>query len=180
MKCKWFGSGMLALLLSGCAVVPVPVAPKLPETPQVRIAAPVLPSVADDVMELLDRIGRATPAELAKEYDALTAIPERDRVSSSQLRLALLLSQPGLSFRDDAAALRVLQEWERRQPAAHPSSKSFVRWLRGMLMERNRLAGSLEEAVVRARDEKKRADVCKDKLEAIKDMEKSLLERDKR
>mgnify|MGYP000860831361 CR=1 FL=1 len=194
MKCEWMGSGVLlpammaALLLGGCAILPAPEAltpsePQPEPPPQIQTAPPALPvvtSAADDVMELLDRIGRASPGELAREYDALSAIPEPDRAGGSMVRLALLLSQPGLPFRDDAAALRVLQEWEKRQPEADLALKSFVRWLRGMLTERNRLAGNLEEAGARARDEKKRAEACKDKLEAIKDMEKSLLERDKR
>lgn len=191
MKCKRIGSGVLlpvalaALQLGGCTFLPakvsVPEVLKPPEpAPQIQVVSPTLPSAADDVMELLDRVSRASPGELAREYDALAAIPDPDRGGSSMLRLALLLSQPGLPFRDDAAALRVLQEWEKRQPAADPALKAFVRWLRGMLTERNRLAGNLEEAGVRARDEKKRAEACKDKLEAIKDMERSLLERDKR
>ena len=183
MKFKFdelFPAGLLiASLLGGCQVLPPPALPAPePERP-VFILPPALPSAADDVMELIDRFGRASPLELSKEYDALNAIPSPDRGGTSQLRLALLLSQPGLPFRDDAAALRVLQEWEKRQPAADPALKSFVRWLRSMLGERVRLAGNLEDCGNKLRDEKKRAEACKEKLDALKDMEKSLIERDK-
>lgn len=137
------------------------------------------PSATDELLALLERFGRASPGELMREYEALAATPEPTRGGDALLRLALLLSQPGLPFRDDAAALRVLQVWESRQANADPTRKTFVRWLRAMLGERVRLAGSLDETGVRLREEKKRADVCKDKLEAIKSMERSLIERDK-
>jgi hypothetical protein len=177
---------LLVALLAGCANpgAKLPSAdvswspPQSPQPPQVTQLP--LSSAADDVMELLSRFGDASPVELAREYDALSAIPEPTRGGASQLRLALLLAQPGLPFRDDAAALRVLQEWERRQPAADPALKSFVRWQKGMLAERNRIAAALDESSARLREERKRADACKDKLEAIKEMEKSLIERDKR
>ncbi len=168
MNTSGFGviAGLLAVLLSGCA--------------DLRSGLPSsLPSTTDDVLELMDRFSRASPAELVREYDALAAIPDQSRGGTAQLRLSLLLSQPGLPFRDDAAALRVLQEWEKRQPAAEPALKAFVRWMRAMLGERNRLAGNLDEAGARMREEKKRAEVCREKLEAIKNMEKSLIERDK-
>lgn len=166
---------LLALLLAGCADM---LPPPQPSQPQL-VLPPALPSAADDILELMDRFSRASPAELAREYDALAAIPEATRGGNSLLRLSLLLSQPGLPFRDDAAALRVLQEWEKRQPAAEPALKAFVRWMRAMLGERARLAGALDDAGARLREERKRAEVCKEKLEAIKNMEKSLIERDK-
>lgn len=180
-KPRWPGriGGLLVVLLTGCASQPA-MLPSPPATQPPPVAQPPLSSAADDVMELLGRLGGATPAELAREYDALAAIPEPNRGGTSLLRLALLLSQPGLSFRDDAAALRVLQEWERRQPAADPAQKSFVHWQKGMLTERIRLAAALDEGSARLREERKRADACNDKLEAIKQMEKSLIERDKR
>jgi hypothetical protein len=188
IKPRWSGYvGVLYVaLLAGCVSsqampppAPAPLPPPQPPQPP-QVAQLPLSSAADDVMEMLGRFGGASPAELAREYDALAAIPEPNRGGASQLRLALLLAQPGLPFRDDAAALRVLQEWERRQPAADPALKSFVHWQKSMLTERNRLAAALDESSAKLREEKKRADACKDKLEAIKEMEKSLIERDKR
>jgi hypothetical protein len=181
------GSNVLAvMLLVGCAgldkpdsaTAPVPAKPRpLPQTQEV---VPVPPSAADEVMAWLDRIGGATPAELVREYDTLAALPEPDHGGAGQMRLALLLAQPGLPFRDDAAALRLLGEWEKRQAAADPALKGFVSWFRSILVERGRIAGQLEDSGARMREERKRAEACKEKLEAIKDMEKSLLEREKR
>lgn len=169
---------LLFAVLAGCAEVP-PVLPLPEPKPALPILLPALPGAADDVLELLGRFGRASPVDLVREYESLAAIHDENRGGASLLSLSVLLSQPGLPFRDDAAALRVLQQWEKSQPAADPALKSFVHWLRAMLAERIRLAGSLEEAGSRLREERKRAEACKEKLEAIKNMERSLLERDK-
>lgn len=174
---------LLTLLpLVGCEhlLQPPPVADQAVKEPAPRLPPlPPPPSPVDTLAALLDQLGGASPGELAREYERLALIPEPSRGPDALLRLALLLSQPGLPFRDDAAAARVLQEWETRQVEADPAIKGFVRWLRGQLGERNRLTSGLDETILRAREEKKRADVCKDKLEALKNMEKSLIERDK-
>lgn len=167
---------LVAVFLSGCVGMQSMNPP--PDGAGVdSVGAP--PNPTDELLALLDRIGRASPGELLREYETLAAAPEPVRGGNGQLRLALLLSQPGLPFRDDAAALRVLQAWENGQVHADPALKTFVHWLRAMLGERAKLAGGLEEAGAKLRDEKKRSEVCKDKLEAIKNMERSLIERDK-
>ncbi len=169
---------LLAALLGGCQVVP-PKAQPAGEAGAESMADSAPAGASDELPALLDRFSRASPGELKREYEALASLPEAKQGGDVRLRLALLLAQPGLPFRDDAAALRVLQEWENGQTQADPAHKAFVRWLRAMLGERVRLAGSLEDAGARLREEKKRAEVCKDKLEAIKSMERSLIERDR-
>ncbi|MEW6677195.1 MAG: hypothetical protein AB1421_04680 [Pseudomonadota bacterium] len=124
-------------------------------------------------------MSRTPASELGRVLEALKALPESQRDGPTSLRLALLLGQPGLPFRDDAAARKLVQDWLFREPTADPGLLAFAHWYRAQLGERGRLAAGLEEAGMRAREEKKRADACKDKLEALKNMEKSLIERDK-
>lgn len=167
-----------AVIMAGCGTMRSSDSPSggVFEDPTMEAAAR---GAIDELFALLDRFSRASPGELAREYESLAAMPEQKRGGDVRVRLALLLSQPGLPFRDDAAASRVLQEWESRQALAPPALKAFVHWLRAMLSERAKLAGGLEDAGARLREEKKRTDLCKDKLEAIKNMERSLIERDK-
>lgn len=172
---------LLALVaMAGCDSLPV--AQPSPGGPSdVREFPAVTPSPTEDLLAVLDLLAGASPAELAREYDALAAVPEPNRSTGSLLRLALLQAQPGLPFRDDASALRSLQEWERRQAADGPAEpRAFVRWLKASLAERLRLAGAVDESVTRLRDERRRAEQYREKLEAIRAMEKSLIERDKR
>ncbi len=172
--------GLAFTLLAGCeTLIQRPDAPPAVEVAKPPPPPPPAPKPVEELATYLERIGGASPGELAREYESLAVLPEGQREPGILLRLGLLLSQPGLPFRDDAAALRVLMEWESRQAGADPAVKAFVRWLRTQLGERTRLTAGLDETILRAREEKKRADVCKDKLEALKNMEKSLIERDK-
>lgn len=169
--------GLLAFsgaLLVGCKALP----PGQPTPPEPE-AGTVSVDTVDTLLTMLDRFSHASPGELLREYEALAA-QEPKSAADGQLRLALLLSQPGLPFRDDAAALRVLQAWEKRQTRPDPGVAGFVRWLRAMLGEQLRVAGAMDETGIRLREERKRAEACRDKLEAIKSMERSLIERDKR
>jgi hypothetical protein len=136
------------------------------------------PTAIADLLAFQNRLTRSSPAELAKQYTILTAAPEQVRSESDSLKLALLLSQPGFSLRNDAAALKLLQERERR---LLPDSElaSFIRWYRASLQERVKLAASVDEVNTQIGEEKKRADSCNDKLQALRKMEDSLIERNK-
>lgn len=155
--------GLLALA-GGCAPMP-----------RVVSAPPATPT---ELFAFQDRLNRAAPAELAKQYNALNAIPAQSRNDGQVLELALLLSQPGFAMRNDATALQLLQEREARLPS-DSTLAPFVRWLRNALQERVRLAASADDAATQLRDEKKRADACNDKLQAIRKMEDSLIERNR-
>lgn len=162
--------------------LPLMVACSLPHHPQGETpkAAPAFRSLKD-LSGYLEWIDRAGTGELAREYDGLGASHDGRRPGDTALRLALLLAQPEMPYHDDAAAVRVLQEWEASgQGNVDSAIREFARWLRHQLGERARLNAGLEDALLRARDEKKRAEACRDKLDALKTMEKSLIERDRR
>lgn len=156
-------AGLLALA-GGCTLMPRVVSAP-PETPA-------------ELLAFQDRLNRSNPAELVKQYNALNAIPEQSRNDGQTIELALLLSQPGLPMRDDEAALRLLQNREGRL-GFNAGLAPFVHWLRASLQERVRLAGAAQDATDQLRDEKKRADACSDKLQAIRKMEDSLIERNR-
>lgn len=136
------------------------------------------PATLEDLMAFQDSLNRSAPADLARQYATLSAIAEQHRSDGDALKLALLLSQPGFPSRNDTAALRILQDREHR-PSLDPELAPFIRWLRTSLQERARLGTSLEDMNAQLRDEKKRADTCSDKLEAIRKMEDSLIERNR-
>jgi hypothetical protein len=160
--------------LAGCGLQP-----RQPDQPGTPVPAVPTLTPVEDLAGFIEHMGRTPASELARVLEALKALPEAQRDGPTTLRLALLLGQPGLPFRDDAAARKLVQDWLFREPAADPGLLAFAHWYRAQLGERGRLAAGMDEAGLRAREEKKRADACKDKLEALKNMEKSLIERDK-
>lgn len=146
------------------------------------------PLAAESLLAYRSRISRLTSADLSQEYDAIPTAPDTD--GTRELRLVLLLSAPAAPFRDDRAALRLLQEWEKTQLELEvwpdtPLGQSMplrdlTHWLSLTLREHIRLQAALDASQAKVRDESKRTDLCQDKLDAIRNMEKSLLERDKR
>jgi hypothetical protein len=165
---------ILTLITTGCAPLS-PTRALQPKTAQAK-PPPAKPQELEELMAFINRLDRSTPAELSREYDALMALPEQSRGDDKLLELSLLLSQPGFSLRNDATALQMLQAREQQKNHEDSGLIPLIRWLRSALQERVRLAGSAAECSAQLRDERKRADTCSDKLQAIRKMEDSLIE----
>lgn len=151
--------------------VVAPVAPPVTQAPQVTQAPPAEKSMGvwvcelDDVLRYYQRAKKMNAAELNKEYDQISQQFAHSKSDSSRIQLALLLSMPGASFRDEAQAFNLLKEWSRENKAAAGGLRAF-----GFIF-----SSILEEM----REKDKRADALQKKLDALKSMEKSLMQRDK-
>lgn len=191
----WLPLGMLA----GCAVLPPAEDGKaahgkpILECPPAScppLACPPPPRhPAESLLVYGDRVGQMTAQELKSEYDGLVTALDPDGIRT--LRMALVLMSPNTPFRDEGAALRLLQEWEKARPGPTPTAavdgvdpeaalRAFVRVQRAVLQDRARSHANLDNCQAKQREDGKRADACQEKLEAIRNLEKTLLERDKR
>lgn len=119
----------------------------------------------DEAMRFSQRIKKLNSAELTKEYEQISQAFSQTKSDLSRVQLALLLSSPHAAFRDDAVAINLLKEWPKENRVASNGLHVF-----GML-----LTSLLEEI----RDKDKRADALQKKLDALKSMEKNLMQRDK-
>jgi len=168
---------LLILVMTGCAAL----SPTQAHRPKLTQVSP--PSARPDDLEALlafvIQLNRLKPADLIKEYDVLKASPEQDRSDEKLLELTFLLSQPGFSMRNDSTALQMLQAREKQITDKDSGLAPLIHWLSTTLQERVSLAGSLTECSTQLHDEKKQADVCNDKLQAIRKMEDSLIERNR-
>ena len=166
----------LAVLLGGCVGMmrepPPEIAAGLATPPPE--SAPV-----ETWLVYLDRLTRMRAPELAAEHQRALAGLDGERAGALPPRLAGLLAMPGAPFRDEATAERLLREWQGLRPDVDAALRALVVWQLGQLAERIRLAGAVEEGLRKSREERRRAEACGEKLEAIRNMEKSLLERDK-
>jgi hypothetical protein len=173
----------LALTLSGCAVVPKPApsepAPSVatPTVVQVQVQAP--PEVhtpaelarneeyrqLSELLGFAQRLGQMNADEQRRELNNLNTILNRDksieRALPARLRLALLLSQPGGAAQDDARALNLLEPYI--GASATGPLKQFAVFLHGELTERGR--------------QQRRADQMKEQLDALRAVERSIIER---
>jgi len=172
---------LLALVLAGCAelqrtpapttelptpqvLIPPAQPPAPPPPPPAPAPGPVVePDETQQVVDLLgyyQRVAQMNADDQRRELNTVTQAFNRDRSSYNRLRLALLHLLPGTAFQDDTRALQLLE------PLAAGGSGSLQKF--GNLLS--------AQATERMKTQK-RADQMKDQLEALRAIERSLIER---
>jgi hypothetical protein len=140
-------------------------APALPPAPVViTVPAPPPPEPEENrqAVELLgytQRVALMAADEQRRELGAANQALARDRSSYARLKVALLYAAPGTAIQDDARALAML---EQVGGAAGPL-KNLAVLVHAQVSER-----------VKAQ---KRADQLKEQLDALRDVERSIIER---
>jgi hypothetical protein len=137
----------IALLLAGCAGLPIP---SLPEEIQVI-----------QLINYAQRVATMTAEQQRNEYSASDKAFARDADAISRMRLALLLATPGASVQDAARAAGLLEPMAAPGDAASPLH-SLAKLLFGQLNERA--------------SEQKRANQWRYQLEARREAERALRE----
>jgi hypothetical protein len=156
--------------LAACAQLqaPAPVQSRR-EPPQIIAPPPVAaPSVeaeeARQVSELLgyyQRVAQLGPEDQKRELATATQAFNRERSNANRIRLALLYVMPGTSFQDEARAAQLLE------PVATAGGGGAVR----------QFAGLLHAQVTERMKTQKRADQLKEQVDALRAIEKQLIDR---
>ncbi len=129
--------------------------------------------------------------ELKKAYTAVNQVYAKNKNDSSRLQVALLLSLPNTSFRDDAKALGMLKEFLANKANESSQLKDFALLLSAQIAEHKRqeeklkteqsrneeLEQKLEGLNDKLKTEQSRSEELDQKLEALKVIEKSIIER---
>jgi hypothetical protein len=189
MSARWVLSwGVLTGLLAGCAPLaadktpagesalpaailvtmpPVPDAPAVAE-PEAPMEAPAVIKEARPPMEdaerlltYFDRLKRLPGAELAKEHDAARLAHGRAASDFNRISYAMTLALPGTPFNDDARALELLNPLVKK---SENGLRPLVVLLTTFIQERRRLGTDLA--------------AVQQKLDALKSLERKLIERD--
>jgi hypothetical protein len=152
--------------LAACAQLqaPAPVE-RRPEPAQIPApppaAAPAVDDEARQVSELLgyyQRVAQLGPDEQKRELATATQALNRERSNASRIRLALLYGMPGTTFQDDARAMQLLE------PVAGAGAlRSFASLVHAQVAERMKT--------------QKRADQLKEQVEALRAIEKQMIDR---
>jgi len=119
------------------------------------------------VLELIgytQRVAALQPDEQQRELNASNQIFSKDRGAYGRVRLALLLSLPGTAFVDDARAVGLLEPLTSAETAASSPMRQFAGLLHAQISERLR--------------EQRRAMQLKEQLDALKDVERKIIERE--
>jgi predicted DNA-binding transcriptional regulator YafY len=140
------------LLLAGCAGLRTPIQPE-GEAEERQVL---------QLIVYAQRVATMTAEQLRREYSASSQAFARDKDTSSRMRLALLLATPGTGVQDATRAANLLEPMATPADAPGPL-RAFARLLYVQLNERT--------------SEQKRAGQMREKLDALKEVERTIMER---
>jgi len=158
------GAALAAVLaLAACAQLQAP-AP-VQSRPEPQVPAPPVAEVDESrqVGELLgyyQRVAQLGPEDQKRELATATQGFNRERSNASRVRLALLYVMPGTAFQDDSRAAQLLEP--------------LVTAPGGALRQ---LASLLHTQVTERMKTQKRADQLKEQVDALRAIEKQLIDR---
>jgi hypothetical protein len=164
------------LLLALAACIPPPQEASRQETSWLP-APPASASDSDRALAFYYYALSLKGGDLAKEYEKNRAAFEKDKSSLNRVRLAVLLSLPSASFRDDAAALSLLQPLFKDGENPEPL-RPLAALLQSHIHDMKRADDALQAQSGKLRDEQRRAEALQHKLEALLEMEMKMIERE--
>jgi hypothetical protein len=141
-------------------------------------AADAGPSDVDKLLEYHQRALTLKGQELTREYDKVRIDYDKDASDLHRMRLALMLTIPGSGFRDDAAAVGLLQPILKGSGRPESSLRPLAQLLQSHLLELRRVDDALLTQSAKLRDEQRRAEALQQKLEALLEMEMKMMERE--
>lgn len=181
----WLASCLMALALSGCGLIPGrPTA----GTTQNAERAPGEPlGIANSLdrerhadNELLiyaKRFGELSAENQKKEYALVMQALNRNRKDTfNRLKAALIYSLPNSRLRDSTRALPLLADLQRDKPGENEVN-ALVSILKDFVEERQKHEDSSSKLAQKIKDEQRRADELQQKLDALKNIDKTMIER---
>jgi hypothetical protein len=147
-----------AAVIAGCGVIRI--AEPLEPAPWVQAGAPQPASDAESLLIYFQHIRKLSGPEAGREYEAARQAYAGARTDFNRVRLAMMLSLPGAAFADEARAAGLLDTVAKR-PGGRLQGLAVV--LGAHLQEQQRLAASAQD--------------LQQKLDALKSLERSMIER---
>jgi hypothetical protein len=167
---------LLAAILAGCRTT---------HEPNAQREHPWYPAVVDPAktdtelaLKYYERVLKLKGADLLGELEAGRRNFEQEASDLHRVELAMVLGLPGAPFRDDNAALALLQPLARGQESADATLRPLALLLHTWLTDLRRADESLQQQITRAKEEQRRADALQQKLDAILEMEMKMIERE--
>jgi hypothetical protein len=170
--------GFMAVTVAVAACAPADSQTTRHDAPWYRTVVEPKQSDTDRVARFYDRMLTLKANELAGELDVTRQSFEKDKSELNRLQLALLLSLPGASFRDDNAAIALLHPFTKDKGREGSTLRPLAIWLHSELLELRRTEETLQQQAAKLKEEQRRAEALQHKLEAILDMEMKMIERE--
>jgi hypothetical protein len=175
MPSPWLVVLGLAALLSGC---PATTDRNTRDERWYDAVVEPLQDESERALRFHERIVRLKGTELDQELAAARQDFEKERSGLHRIQLAMLLSLPGTSFRDDQAATSLLQPFLRDKELEDSPLRPLGLLLNRQLAEIRKLDEALQQQTTKTKEEQRKSEALQQKLEALLEMEMKLLERE--
>lgn len=188
MGARWSRFAMMAACLISAACVQAPPKPPPPSLPQPAVAqeppappAPPLPRVSDAerLLHYYDYIAGLPPDELAREQERTMRFYGQHRSEFALLQLVLLRCRPAATAKEHEQAVEMLSSYLKETEDRPSELRPFGVMLNNLLTEQQRQEAELQAQAQKLRDEARRSDELQQKLDALVETERKLLERSK-
>ena len=171
-----------SLTLAGCTLLEeqpaAPVSSGPARTAPPAPAAVPAPRGVAELLEYYDGLRRTDAATRTREHDRVKALFQQQQTAYARVQLALFGALPNATADQQAQALTLLEPVAQEDRPRDRELHRFAALLYATLQENRRAADAAAAAGQRAREESRRADDLQQKLDALKSIEKSLIERD--
>jgi hypothetical protein len=183
-------AGLLATaMLAACIPAPPrhasPAAPlpatEAPPAAQAPAPPPPPPRVSDTerLLYYYDYLLGLPPDQAAQELERTQRFFGQHRSDFAQMQLILLRILPGASAKDRAQAVESLGQYLKDTRDRTSELRPFALFINNLLSEQQRLESDLQAQSQKLKDEGRRYDELKQKLDALIETERKMLERNK-
>ena len=131
-----------------------------------------------EVLAYFQRIKGLSVDGLTVEHAVAAQALAKRRSDVNRLKLALLLIQPRTPFKDEGRAAALASEVANNKAADAPEMKNLALLLAAIANEQRQQEERLQQLAQKQKDEEKRADALQQKLDALKSIEKDLIQRE--
>lgn len=174
----------LCSVLAACSNLPMTHAGNVcvsspPPVTLTPVSLPTETSRLTELMQYYEYLRKQPPAALLPEYKKAVQDFSQNESDLSRVRVAILLALPGTSFRDVNAALNLLGNWPEDPKVTPPPLDGFARLLSVLLTQEQQSVNTVNDLTQKLKEEKKHADTLQSQIDAVKNMEKNLIDRTK-
>mgnify|MGYP000126633066 CR=1 FL=1 len=131
-----------------------------------------------EVLAYFQRIKGLSGDALAAEHAAASQALTKRRSDVNRLKLALLLSLPRTPFKDEGRAAALANEVANNKAADAPEMKHLALLLAAIANEQKQQEERWQQLAQKQKDDEKRAEALQQKLDALKSIEKDLIQRE--
>lgn len=180
---------LLAMLVTACrSPAPVTEHDVLPvETPKPVVKKPPaectpevieLTSGSDELLQQIAAVRAKNAAQLKQEFDDAKRDFGANGGDPARLRLAALYLMPGTPFRNEAQAAQLLEPYSRADGRGRAELRGVAQLLLNQLEQARRQDAVSQAHVAKLKDEQKRTEELQRKLDALKDVERAMIQKD--